>query len=165
MENIDILFTELNIDKELVSKFFIVFSRFEYALKRAGYVNGDENRVFANWDKFASGLSNKFDSALRLELAEAIQYLQSHPPKKQIVAKNELGWKETDLNLNEPQLIWLLRVIRVIRNNLFHGGKFPMRPVSDPSRDIQLIKSSLVILEACLDLEPKVQSYFLDKLE
>jgi hypothetical protein len=40
------------IDKGLVLEFFGVFSRFEYALKRAGFATGNERRVGPDWDCF-----------------------------------------------------------------------------------------------------------------
>jgi hypothetical protein len=40
------------IDKGLVLEFFGVFSRFEYALKRAGFATGNERRVGPDWECF-----------------------------------------------------------------------------------------------------------------
>ncbi|HLH07822.1 MAG TPA: hypothetical protein VKW78_11340 [Terriglobales bacterium] len=54
---------------------------------------------------------------------------------------------------------WFL-MIRCVRNNLFHGGKFPSIPISDPSRDRDLLLSSMVILNAALDLDSTVRKAF-----
>ena len=51
------------------------------------------------------------------------------------------------------ELTWLLLMVRTVRNNLFHGGKFPLIPVSEPSRDSTLLHHSITILAACLPLE------------
>jgi len=49
--------------RALLFSFFLVFSRFEYALKRAGFVNAPGGRVSANWDAFASKHNASFDPA------------------------------------------------------------------------------------------------------
>ena len=45
------------IDEKLVFQFLYTFSRFEYALKRAGYRGKDGNAAEAEWDRFENGLS------------------------------------------------------------------------------------------------------------
>jgi hypothetical protein len=49
-------------------------------------------------------------------------------------------------------------MIAVVRNNLFHGGKFPW-PV-DPARNAKLIRHALVLLDAMVDLDDRVKHYF-----
>jgi hypothetical protein len=45
---------ELNTDQNTVMEFFVVFSRFEFALKKAGYLNNgkDDRRAEPNWLEF-----------------------------------------------------------------------------------------------------------------
>lgn len=53
--------------------------------------------------------------------------------------------------------VWrLLLYVRTVRNNLFHGGKYESGPVSDPSRDEELIRSCLLVIDVLLDLDVKV---------
>jgi len=40
----------LNIPRELTLDFLATFSRFEFALKKAGYVEGNEKNVPPAWD-------------------------------------------------------------------------------------------------------------------
>ena len=159
------LFEHLDVDEKTVASFFIVFSRFEYALKRAGYVHGGNGGVWANWDKFSSELKDTFEPDKMSELQEAVGYLQDHPPRRQIVKAGRLGWRECERSESESLVQWLLRLVRTVRNNLFHGGKFPELPVQDPSRNTKLLQSCLIVLEACLELHPEVRHRFLDKLE
>lgn len=74
----------LDIERELVMNFFITFSRFEYALKRAGYIHNREDAQ-ANWEKFLKVHKSKFLADCQTnELRNAVDYLKSHPPKKQV---------------------------------------------------------------------------------
>ena len=47
--------------------------------------------------------------------------------------------------------------LRTIRNNVFHGGKFPDGPVDEPLRDQKLIVDCLALLSALLEL-PELQN-------
>jgi hypothetical protein len=66
---------------------------------------------------------------------------------------------------NERQLIWILLAIRTVRNNLFHGGKFPLIPMPDPSRDRDLLLHSLAVLNTALELDDQVKANFFEHLE
>jgi hypothetical protein len=51
------------IDKDLVLAFFYEFSRFEYALKRAGIVQKNEkNEAKPHWDRFANEIAQQWGS-------------------------------------------------------------------------------------------------------
>lgn len=155
----------LEIDKEKVIQFFFVFSRFEYALKRASYVSGGVgSKVSPNWDTFAKEIDATFWPAMTPELETAVAYLQEHPPMKQIVkdSNHSIGWEKT--NYDKEGLRGLLLMVRTVRNNLFHGGKYPELPKQDESRDTKLLESCLAILQACLPLHEEVRMHFFEKL-
>jgi hypothetical protein len=42
--------------------------------------------------------------------------------------------------------------VRTVRNNVFHGGKFPDGIVIDPLRDERLIRECLAFLKGLLEL-------------
>src|SRR5438270_303718 len=48
----------------------------------------------------------------------------------------------------------VLLSVPTVRNNAFHGGKFPDAIITDPLRDEQLIRDCLAVLEALLKLPP-----------
>ena len=163
-----------DLNEELVGRFFIVFARFEYALKCSGYLRGDDEHAQADWNKFACDLGDAFDPDRTQRLRVAVDYLRNEPPRKQVVQGERLGWKSTGLSGN--QLDALLVLVRHVRNNLFHGGKF--HPVSkgareddlpervlEPARDEELLGHSLVILAECLRLSPEVGEKFWKSLE
>ena len=74
-----------------------------------------------------------------------------------------LAWSEPQMyNRNEPLPKWLLVMARCVRNNLFHGGKFPLIRISDPSRDRDLLLSAIIILRRTLAMDAAVEAIFSD---
>ena len=151
-------------DSLLAWEFFIFFARFEYSLKRKSeYLMHENGDAKPNWDKYASDVNvNKaFISTKSKELDDAIAFFIKTPPCKQITKDGELEWSDPQKwNEKEPKLIWLLGVVRTVRNNLFHGGKYPLVLVREPSRDSELIKHALVILQHALSLNPDIENIF-----
>jgi hypothetical protein len=146
--NSDII-DSLNVPKELTLEFFAAFARFEYALKRAGYVVGNDKSASAGWDRFAVDLRDMGDAALAPVLAVCV-YLRQHPPKKQVVNNGKLEWVVRPVAGSPIEDVLLS--IRTVRNNVFHGGKFPTGVVAEPLRDRQLIEECLAVLNAVLEL-------------
>ena len=161
--NVNELYLLLEIDKDLVTGFSVFFSRFEYALKRTiKYAVGDENGVEANWNKFAKENDSGFNPERTSELKSAVNYLQEKPPKKQNIKNGTLGWK----NVQQQNILILEQIICTVcrvRNNLFHGGKFPDGPIEEPRRDIKLLQSCIIILEECRRLDDVVCMHFCSK--
>jgi hypothetical protein len=143
----------------LVFEFFVVFSRLEYALKRAGYLKKSR---FADpdWDSFAMSLCGSFRGADDHAFQIACRLLLDRPPKIQINVNGELDWKATQRKPNETDEQLVLRLVRIVRNNLFHGGKFRCGPAEEPARDQQLLESSILVLKHCLAGSPTVRAYF-----
>lgn len=154
------LYKQLKIDKDLATEFSILFSRFEYALKRTSrYAIERSNKVEADWNSFAKDHDSDFNSERTAILKSAVDYLETKPPRKQVVRSGTLAWEDVELQ-NITRLEQINLAVRRVRNNLFHGGKFPDGPVEDPARNTTLLKSCITILEECLRLDDKVRSYF-----
>lgn len=159
MEKEDI-FAALNIPKELTVEFLGTFARFEYALKRAGYVHGDESQANPNWDRLGNELAAQ-DAAAVTTVIECCPYLINHPPMKQVLENGELAWKVRGKAKSEIETILLS--VRTVRNNVFHGGKFPTGPVAEPLRDESLIRDCLAVFQALLalpSLSPAISRHF-----
>lgn len=146
--------------RDLVFRFFLVFSRFEYALKRAGFTAGSSGNAKPGWDSFASKYPSAFNPAQTPELKVAFDYFSAHPPRKQVLDSGSLSWSAPQDRTREPILTWLLRVVRIVRNNLFHGGKFPIASIPDPARDPILLRHALTILGACVPIDAGVARHF-----
>lgn len=158
----DDLYSLLKVHKDLITDFFILFSRFEYSLKRTEtYAKGDQNEVKADWDKFAQVQDPLFMPDNTPELKAAVDYLEWNPPKKQVLKLGKLGWTDVPKQNNE-RLKCLLLAIRRVRNNLFHGGKFPIPygPIEEPGRNMHLLQSCSTVLWHCLSLNEEVDRHF-----
>jgi len=150
---------------ELVLQFFITFSRFEYALKRAGFVkNGAYGNASPDWQRFAKKrLEAQLASIPDTEFTEAKSYLLQKPPQRQTYVKSNksMQWQNNTKRSEEGEVEYLLRLVRDVRNNLFHGGKYPEKPVSEQSlRNSKLLQACLTILEKCLSLNADVKCFF-----
>lgn len=152
-------------DRKLAWQFFVFFSRFEYALKRGPYLKQGIEEAQPNWDKFASDHSEAFELVADNRLANAVAYFKNSPPRKQVRKAGRLDWSDPCAHTNGPVLVWLLRAIRIVRNNLFHGGKFPQFPVSDSSRDRELIENAIIVLSHALRLNSDVKNCFREGIE
>ena len=151
------LYDKLRIKKDLVTGFSILFSRFEYALKRTPpYALGDNRGVRADWCAFAKKHEDDFDSSKPDELQEAVEYLRSEPPNKQILRNKSLGWKAVEKQNISP-LKQVVDAVRRVRNNLFHGGKFPVPSEKEPGRNRKLLQSCETILWELVLLNDEVR--------
>lgn len=133
--------------------FFSAFSRFEFALKRAGYLR-NKDVAEADWDKFADSLGAPFLEEVRG--AKCAEELLRQPPGKPIRDGAQVDWREarpvTDVR-------GLFIAVRQARNNLFHGEKFIGDGRKD-SRDRQLLTDALKILELALARSEKTKATF-----
>lgn len=154
-------------ERQLVWCFVVFFSRMEYALKRCSpYLKSGTKDAQPNWDTFGSRWDQQFAPEASEELKTAVEYFIKEPPRKQLCDGNTMRWSEPQLyDPREPRLCWLLRMIRCVRNNLFHGGKFPIAKISDPSRDRELLMYSLTILQSVLELDAEVKNKFYEDIE
>ena len=141
---------------DLIIEYFIVFSRFEYALKQTGFHNGSETHLEPDWDKFCNTFKEKFQPQKSETLTEAVNYYHDKPTKIQIFKDGQLQWRENSRGDGEDQFTWLMRTVRYTRNNLFHGGKFPYMPI----RDTNLLTYGLMILYECLELDAELSRAF-----
>jgi hypothetical protein len=139
---------QFDIPRDLTVEFLGTFARFEYALKRSGYVKGNEKRIDADWDRLCQELASADPTALAPILASC-GYLRARPPKKQVLDNGQLAWRVRGAS-GGSDIGELLLSLRTVRNNVFHGGKFPEGPVTDPLRDEQLIRDCLAVMQALL---------------
>lgn len=129
----------------LAIEFFILFSKFECALKNEGYLRSQDGRAESNWFTFANhtGITlNNLRKNKDHSLVQSVNYLINTPPKEQLVRNGLLYWQPKRKPTN---LAFFLAIARV-RNNLFHGGKFGCSSFIDPERSHQLIACSIAVL-------------------
>ena len=139
---------------DLACEFFRTFARLEYALKATGHYRDHRTYVEPNWTTFArvEPVRRLLDDPGDPGLREAIGYMMTRPPRRQVIANGTLTWREDPPNtLRRPERV--LQLVRQVRNNLFHGGKTHQ---DDPQRTERLLRHSLTILLACREASPDV---------
>lgn len=157
-EETKIVAEQLEFPYELACELFAVFSRFEYALKEAGYYRaGRNNAAEPDWERFGQEITQEFERRLAGEVADAVAYLKQEPPSRQVVQHGTLNWQALVLP-NAAEAVKALLSVRIVRNNLFHGGKHT--PHSPPGRDEKLVRAALVILKACLAAHNAVRTEY-----
>jgi hypothetical protein len=153
-------FIERNELDNLAYRFFREFSRMEYALKVVGDLRRNDGSAEACWKVFAQRIHH--DLQLRIQndpqLFEKVNFINAHPPKKQIVVNRELRWIDNVPDGDNESVI-LIEHVKRVRNNLFHGGKFNGNWL-DPERSSQLIDASLVVIVACRNICPRVNEAY-----
>ena len=148
-------------DRNTVFRFFFLFSRFEYALKRSGCLK-EQERAEADWDLYAESIRGRFQIAGESAFGAACTYLRDQPPNQQIVVNDQLGWKGIGQGQGESTERYILRLVQTVRNNLFHGGKYPdpVGRVSDVGRNSDLLNAAIAVIEECLVLSPGLEETF-----
>jgi hypothetical protein len=150
------------------TKFFRAFSRFEQVLKSSGYfknrqpkTSADGHTIFPdaepNWAKFEtdSSIQNICDQP---SLSPEIRYLMRFPPWHEVIVDGRLQYQKKQGTITTtPEL---LRAVRRVRNNLFHGAKTAAGPMNDPVRNAQLIRASMHVLRVILKLRPDLRAKF-----
>lgn len=137
--------------------FFVRFSQFEYALKRiGGYAVQNQGYVKILWKEFLSGKDD-----ISTPGNPSIDYYFDNPPAEFLLDDiHENPWRKR--NLVERNNSSLLRLLRDVRNNLFHGMKPELvfgGPDGDLKRSIELLKHGNAILEEFMKLEPRIFDY------
>lgn len=117
---------------------FAVVQRFEFALKRGDFRQG--NRAEASWTKFGHAMPKDFFA--RVTKREGVRILVEEPPDKLDFDGTEFFWLAQPAPRNAVEL---MDTIRNVRNSLFHGEKRFER-----DRDQALVAAALeVIDEGC----------------
>ena len=160
---------QTRVNRDLLLEFFLTFSRFEYALKASNFFQHPDQKTVdprnppdakPDWDSFGVFLRGVFQSNRTDELQRACEYMIDSPPMKQVIIDDSIVWETPAIPNNVPEIDYLLRMVRYVRNNLFHGGKYNIDVHEDTQRTVLLLTYSLTILGECLSLAPEVKRAF-----
>jgi hypothetical protein len=70
-----------------------------------------------------------------------------------VVAANAgLAWKELQFEANEFELQKVTLLLRLVRNNLFHGGRHGDAHWDIPERTVQLLQQGQIVLDELVEL-------------
>lgn len=123
--------------------YFYWFSRFEFCLKENGYLKAEEAGAKAEpgWDKFVTRYAGRYVASHEARL------LLGAPPEVQIVQANRvLDWRPIGLDDCNSELAKVARLVKAVRNNLFHGGKHGGASWDDPARTAFLLANGNAVL-------------------
>jgi hypothetical protein len=154
------MFRHLHMSPETAVEFLAVFSRMEYALKLGGFPVGGDANVQANWDLFANTVNDAFMALTDAGVVEAREFLLQHPPRKQVLKGHKVTFVAQNIDAKQRPTQQVLLMVRTVRNNLFHGGKFLPDGEQEPGRNKLLVAYGLRVLLACSVLHEGVQMNF-----
>jgi len=97
------------------------------------------------------------------ELQEAVNFLFKNPPRLQVIDAGKVEFIESPYSVKLTELRRLLLYVRRVRNNMFHGGKFPLNGEDGDRRNALLLEHSLTVLEACADLDEDVHHHLVHR--
>ncbi len=127
-------------------EFFYWFSRFEFALKSNGYLENksEGSKAAPGWKDFVDFYSEKY------QISNEGRQLIEKRPQKQVVGPHEnLYWMDIDLRRCKSELCVVICLLRLVRNNLFHGGKHEN---IDPNRNKEILRIGKTVLDEVADL-------------
>lgn len=127
----------------LAFEFFYWFSRFEFALKENGYLRSNRPGVNAEpgWDAFERRWRSEY------QLTSEAEHLLQLSPNRQVVGKHgELNWAAVAIAECPSDLARVISLLKVVRNNLFHGGKHGSESWDDRGRTASLLECGRLIL-------------------
>ncbi len=153
------LFRHTHVPPALASEFIDTFVRMEYALKNGGFAQGKES-VAAAWDMFANAIDGAFQAIGNKEFQAAVTFLLSEPARKQTYDNDILGFGPVNLDSKQTKAQRTLLVVRVVRNNLEHGGKIQPEGENEKGRNERLVAASLAVLNQVAVLHDNVRARF-----
>jgi len=129
--------------EDAAKDFFFTFSKFEYALKAAGFVKTrDRDTAEVDWNKFKITLA---DVTIDENEDSFVRYFKGDAPRRQILKDCQL---QEGASYKVTTAEECLNACCTLRNNLFHGEK--MRPISSTSnreRNYKLLVAGKKIVE------------------
>jgi hypothetical protein len=131
--------------------FFEEFARMEFALKITEYFkgkgSGEDHLAQADWIMFAktAEIQRLFSERATPHIRAAIKLFEENPPRVQVVTVDDkLQWRERHVK-NGTVAEQVVEMVKRVRNNLFHGGKFDRQELP-PLNNRTYLTAGLVIL-------------------
>jgi hypothetical protein len=129
--------------EEVGFDFFYRFSRFEFALKENGYLKSTKPgaAVEPGWDAFVKKWFDSYSIS-----KEGSQLLSAKPQHQVVGTSGELEWDDVNLSDCKSDLARVIRLLKTVRNNLFHGGKHQAKSWDNPKRTQKLLALGTTVL-------------------
>lgn len=156
----DIAVSKLTVTPELALEFLAVYSRLEYALKVTRFRSIKEGEAKADWSKFSLEVSDVFDPRKNEELSNAFAYITTEPLRFLGVRNGVLDWYDFSVPNNCSPIDKAIRIIKQMRHNLFHGGKYAHDNNASADRDSKLLTNALLVLKEVQQKIPEVKTAY-----
>ncbi|EOZ9370911.1 TPA: hypothetical protein QHL71_004457 [Enterobacter hormaechei subsp. steigerwaltii] len=129
-------------------EFFYWFSRFEFCLKENNYLKSEVKgeRAQPGWEKFVDKFSPSYSQS-----KEAKILVNLKPSQQKIGDNGSLIWKEINVQ-DDNELQQVVRTLKTIRNNLFHGGKHNVEGWDDIERTEKLLVLGVHVLNEIVNM-------------
>lgn len=141
---------DINLDtSKLAFDFFYWFSRFEYALKDNNYLKSHKVGEIAipGWDQFIRTWEETYT------ISKEGEELLSSAPKIQVVMHDgQLEWISVKMAHQTSDLGKVIKLLKTVRNNLFHGGKHGAEDWDNPDQMIKLLIIGKSVLDQLAEL-------------
>jgi hypothetical protein len=125
-------------------EFFYWYSRFEFALKENRYLKTHlvGAKAEPGWDEFVAKWRKVYVTS-----PEAQRLAELNPETQTVGTGDQIEWTRVDLSGCTSPLEATVRLIKIVRNNLFHGGKHGHKTWDNPARAQELIDLCIAALE------------------
>lgn len=137
-------------------EYFYWFSRFEFALKENQYLKSHKAGCKAEpgWDAFVK----KFESVYTIS-SEAGLLLKIAPKVQVVGVGSSIAFVDGGYNKLNSDLAKVVHALKVIRNNLFHGGKHGDKGWDDPIKTNALLTAGKATLDQLASLSSMESDY------
>ena len=121
-------------------EFFFWFSRFEAALKECGFLKSDTEGDTAepSWDKFVEAYA-----AVYTPTKSGKRLLELGPERQIVGMGKKLAWRPVGTGDCGTELCKVVRMLKTLRNNVFHGGKSGGAGWDQPDRTETLLDNGI----------------------
>ena len=128
----------------LVFSYFKKFLRFEFALKEVGFLRLSNigSPAEAGWDAFVQKHQEGYSPTMA-----AKSLIKLNPKKQRVGENNSLPWKAVIFSEDCTELCKIVRLLKISRNNVFHGGKNNAEGWDGGKRTTDILKNSSLVLE------------------
>ena len=101
-----------------------------------------------------------FYGVTRKDAQQRIEYILENPPRKQVIENERIIFINQTIDSSQKNTQQLLLMIRTVRNNLFHGGKYLPDGEIEAGRNEFLVNYSLIILRNCIQINTRVYASY-----
>jgi hypothetical protein len=119
-------------------EFFFWFSRFEAALKEASFLKSEKEGAAAepDWELFVAKYADDYEIT-----ASGKKLVELAPERQKVGPGRKLVWRPVGLADCKNDLCKVVRLLKTLRNNVFHGGKSGGAGWDQPERTAELLEA------------------------